>query len=93
MSDFEALRELLGTYLHQDWHCDYTTVWQAVAAFARDEPDQVPKLKSELARIIAAGKTEEELSELFDELGSDYWPPGGGLTHSDWLIELRARLD
>jgi hypothetical protein len=93
MRECPTLRHLLGAYLHQDWADEFPTVWEGVTAFMRDEPAMVDPLRADVDTLLAEGRSEDALRRLLvDECGIGYWAPGDGLSFSEWLAELRARL-
>jgi hypothetical protein len=89
-----ALERLVAGYLNQDWPEDFASVWEAVDAFRRDEgPDTAAAARREVASLLAAPHSEEDLRQLLvEQLGCGYWPPGDGLTFGGWLAVLADRL-
>lgn len=84
-----GLALLLAGYLHQDWPLDHEYATDAVAAFL-DELDAAGRsaFVDEVDALLA--QADAVLPATFDELGSGYHPPGDGLTHREWLEQVRG---
>lgn len=86
-----GLALLLAGYLHQDWPDEHGRVRDAVDAFLDelDEPGRSAFI-AEVDGVLAVAGDDAVLRATFDDLGSGYHPPGDGLTHREWLEEVRA---
>lgn len=94
MSGPTALADLVQLYLHQDWVLEYADVWAAVDAFiAGEDPRLTAELLAEVSALLATEPDEETVQRLLvEDLGSEYWPPGDGMTFLEWLQRLEGRL-
>lgn len=91
--EWDALRTLFGAYLHQDWKEMYGDAWGAVGEFRSLElPDYVSRAADQVRLFLDSDYDEEELDAITGQLGSYYYPPGGGWTYRGWLTELEGFL-
>ena len=94
MSELRTLQYFMQGYLHQDWPDDFSTVWEAVEKFKNEEPARVEALRADVIELIAERRSEDALRALLvDEFGTGYWAPGDAMTFSEWLLELKERLN
>jgi hypothetical protein len=94
MSDFEALDNLIGAYLYEDWYFDYGDPWVAVEAFTRDEPGYAPAVNADIRRAVALSKTDAELEDFLDKLGLGYDAVSAGWkSYGEWLLAVADRID
>lgn len=79
-----ALRELMGTYFHQDWDLFGHDHMAVVDQFIVDHPDLAARLVHDIDQVLAAVKDDADLESLLDGLGCEVLPdrPGGYRT---WL--------
>ena len=67
-----------------------------VRTYKRDMPEEkVKRAAAQLRELIEVTRDldEEELGELTGQLGSNYYPPGGGQTEREWLAEVLGILE
>ncbi len=82
---FPLLFTLFAGYFHQDWDLDDPT-WQAVVSrYVRDSgPDQLRGVRAELASVLNAPRSEDDLRQLvLHDLQSDWGPPESSMR--EWL--------
>jgi hypothetical protein len=94
MSTDEALENLLGAYLNEDFHCDYPTAWRAVEDFARREPSYAVALRAQIDAVLRENTSETSLERRLIELGLGYLPSADGwTTHRRWLVAVADRVE
>ena len=94
MKHFQALEQLFGAYLHEDWADDYADLWDAVDSFARRQPVHAPAVRGEVEQVLAACESEAALEECLERLGLIYYPPGAGwASHRAWLLAVADRVE
>jgi CdiI immunity protein len=94
MNDMEALHQLLGGYLYEDWYLDYGDPWVAVEAFARDEPDYAPFLRADIDLAVAEAASDQELEKRLDKFGLGYAATTAGWeSYGAWLLAVADRVD
>ncbi|WP_107771067.1 contact-dependent growth inhibition system immunity protein [Nocardioides sediminis] len=93
-ADYPALSQLLGAYFHQDWHDEYGGSWEAaVDDFARREPSRVRGVTAEIATLMRTTHSAAELKKALDGLGNFYWAGDDSESYSEWLRNIKARLE
>jgi hypothetical protein len=93
MSGLQALADLCGLYLHEDWALDGNDPWDVVDKFARDQPQLAQWLPSEIDEVLSHQPTEEQLKHLVhEELVCDYLPTAHGWTYRAWLLAIADRV-
>ena len=94
MSDLEALHQLMGAYLHEDWYLEYGDPWVAVEAFTRDEPEHAPALSADIRRVIDQSTSDSELEARLDKFGLGYAATTDGWSsYEAWLVAVADRVD
>jgi len=94
MSDHEALAQLLGAYLNQDWSDDYVDIWAGIDEFISDERILAGRVREEVNSVLVEYPSEAALRVLLTtELHSGYWPGDGPFAHRDWLREVADYID
>lgn len=94
MSDLEALHQLLGAYLYEDWYIDYGDPWLAVEAFVQEEPDYAPSLRADIDRAVAEAASDQELERRLDRLGLGYAATNAGWSsYRTWLLAVADRVE
>ncbi len=94
MMPLDALENLLGAYLNQDYEDLYGSAWEAVDRYAHRQPGYAPMLRSEITEILRTYPSEADLERALGELGLDYLPTADGwANHRDWLIAVADRVD
>ena len=94
MTQYPALEQLLGGYLHEDWGDDYTDVWQAVDAFVDRQPSHAPAVPGEITRLLSECDSETVLEQRLTDLGLAYYPPGlGWQSYRAWLLAVGNRVE
>ena len=94
MTEYEALEQLLGGYLNEDWTDDYADPWQAVDDFARSEHSDAQSLRREIKRVIQQFPSEDALYAHLLGLGLGYRIRFNGWTsHRDWLLAVADRVE
>ena len=94
MRSWDALENLLGAYLHQDYASEYGTAWAAIEKFAEREPDHSPEVGADIDEIVDLCESDPQLEQCLIALGLDYDPPADGWTdHRTWLLAIRDRVD
>jgi hypothetical protein len=94
MSDLEALRQLMGAYLYEDWYIDYGDPWVAVEAFTRDEPEYAPAVSADIRRAVQEASSDDELEKRLDKFGLGYAATSAGwASYGAWLLAVADRVD
>lgn len=94
MSDLESLDQLLGGYLNEEWYLEYGDPWVAVEAFARQEPDYAPSLRTAIEAAVAAAGSDSELERCLDRLGLGYAATTDGWdTYGEWILAVADRVE
>lgn len=94
MNDLEALHQLLGAYLYEDWDIDYGDPWKAVEAFVREEPEYAPNLPADIRRAVAESNTDAELEKRLDKFGLGYAATTAGWSsYGTWLLAVADRVE
>jgi hypothetical protein len=94
MNSWDALKTLLGGYLHEDFADLHGDAWGAVDTFARDEPDYAPQLRRQVTELISACPSESRLERALVDLGLNYLPTADGWdSHRTWLLAVADRVD
>jgi hypothetical protein len=89
----DALAQLLGVYLHQDWAEDYPDVWGAVTDFVVSDRDNAIGLLTDIADLVSAAESEAELrSVVIEDLDCWYLPEAEGWTYRAWLETVANRV-
>ena len=89
MKRLQALQTLLDCYLHEDWSLDYPGFWDAVDDFTDGEPQAAPQLRADVDYVLGQCQGEHDLQQALRELGSSYYPPGGGWdSYRAWLLAV-----
>ncbi len=92
---FGELYQFFGGYFYQGWANDYN--WETVkpnfAAVVRhfkavNPPATVTRVKNELEDLLNLDLSEEELSVVLMELGSNFHAPAENLTNRQWLENI-----
>jgi contact-dependent growth inhibition (CDI) system CdiI-like immunity protein len=80
---------LMSVYFDQDWDLNGNTPLDVLESFRDDEPDPVvQQAYDEVVGLLSRNLEEPELEEELDRLGLQYYPPGDGLTHRQWLEQV-----
>lgn len=94
MTHYEALEQLLGGYLNEDWADDYADPWQAVDDFPRSQPSYALKLRGEIEDILRHCTSENALDAQLTRLGLGYRIQAHGWTsHRTWLLAVGDRVE
>jgi hypothetical protein len=94
VTEYEALEQLLGGYLNEDWADDYADPWQAVDDFPRSQPSYALKLRREVGNIIRQYPSENALFARLLRLGLGYRIQAAGWTsHREWLLAVADRVE
>ncbi len=90
----DGLRTLLGGCLHPDFGEDYATVWDAIADFRTPYDAVVEDAHHELVELLSRHLDEPTLLDLMgsDTYMCEYWPPGEGMTATQFLTLLEVEL-
>lgn len=90
----DALRQLLGCYLHQDWTNEFIDDEAAFQAIVGSEPkEQLLAGVKEIDSLLEASLSESELGALLVERVGCYFDPGSvGLTYEQWLKRVRQKF-
>lgn len=92
--EYEALEQLLGGYLNEDWADDYADPWQAVEDFPPSQGSYALRLRPEIEDIIRQYPSEDALFARLLRLGLGYRIQFHGWTsHRDWLLAVADRVD
>lgn len=90
---WDALGVLFSAYLHQDWKEMHGDAWGAVNKFrSLESPEDVKRAADQVHALLEHDYDEGQLDEITGQLGSYYYPPGGGWTYRGWLTELERFL-
>ena len=88
----ECLAQTLGCYLHQDWTAEFKSEGEAIGAILREcAPEDIVQAASEIDSLIRSA-SDQQLIDALADAGCYFHPPGGGLGHRDWLVNVRDRL-
>lgn len=94
MKHLQALEQLLGGHLHEDWADDYADVWEAVDAFVHGQPSYAQAVPSEIKELLDRCDSEAALEQCLIELGLVYYPPGlGWSSYRTWLLAVGDRVE
>jgi hypothetical protein len=94
VSEHEALEQLLGGYLNEDWPDEYADPWHAVDDFVQQEHIDAVKLRPEIEDILRQYPSEDALFACLLRLGLGYRIQFDGWTsHRDWLLAVADRVD
>ncbi len=84
---------MCGCYFHQDWDMDDPTAEAVVRRYMRDaDPQEVQRVAVEIDDFLRIEMTEEERRAILDKFGCEYYPPGDGLSYSEWLRQVHDLL-
>jgi hypothetical protein len=88
--DLEALGQLFGCYLHQDFVDFYDTDTAAIQDMLASEPNEdVAAAANQIQGLLSSGLNEAELEKIvLYELGSYFAPSSKGQTYHEWLSEV-----
>lgn len=91
--DFSELRAFFGSYFHQDWKLDAPDDNGIIRLFLEDASEEnVAAVRADIDSLLALGLSEAEMqSAVFWNLGC-YYKPGYGITTTEWIRSVRARL-
>jgi hypothetical protein len=94
MKPLDALKQLLGGYLHEDWADDYPDLWAAIDDFVDGEPECAPRFRADVDVLLNRCDTEQEIQQAMRQLGMVYYPPGGGWSsYRAWLLAVADRVE
>lgn len=89
---YDALGQLLGCYLHQDWGDEFRSDAATLQAIIESEPkERITAGIAEIDTLLAAALPESELRAfLVDEIGCYFDPGSEELTYEQWLDRVRS---
>jgi hypothetical protein len=89
--NFDALRQLLGCYFHQDWPDEFERDALALQAIVEAEPrEQISSGIREIDELLTDLPSESALREiLVDEVGCYFDPGSQELSYEQWLRHVR----
>ena len=95
IQDFPTLVQFFGGYFHQDWLEEFSDPEAAVAAFfSGASTEAIRSACDELSQaVLLARQGTEDPQRFLYELGCYYDPAANGLAVSDWLEQVRKKLD
>jgi hypothetical protein len=90
----DPLELLFKGYFHQDWTLEGETARDVLQAFRDDEPEPVvQQARDQVLELLSRDLDDHELEEeLHERLGLQYYPPGDGLSHRQWLEQVAEVL-
>ena len=90
----DALEQLLGCYLHQDWPDEFDSDASALQAMVAIEPrPQISAGIDEINHLLDAELSENDLRLILnDQVGCHFEPGSAGLSYREWLAKVRATL-
>lgn len=90
----DALAQLFGCYLHQDWQDEFDGDRSALQAIVESEPnDTVMEGVREIDALLEASLAEGDLRKLMIERVGCYFEPGSiGMSFGQWLVRAREVL-
>lgn len=93
--DFEALNQLFGSYLHQDWVEEFDTDVAAIQAMIDGEPKEALVAASkEIRELLSSNLPDAELAALMtDEVGCFFEPASKGESYRTWLGSALVQLE
>ncbi len=83
-----TLSEFVAGFLHQDWPDDFATVDDVAREYLALEPHKASTLARDVRTLLDGDHSEDDLRRILEGLGSQYWPPGDGITHREYLQGL-----
>ena len=93
-TNFDALKQLLGCYFHQDWPEEFDSDVAVAIAMVTNEPAElIAKGASEIDSLLRGGFGEDELRTIVvEQTGCCFEPVSEGLGYMRWLYRLRGNL-
>ena len=93
-SEYPALFQLFGGYLHQDWRTEYSSADAAIDSFKQDAPiDAVHDALVELDRLLELQLDDSAMSRvLIDGFECSYQPQLDGTDAVSWVQHVRDLL-
>jgi hypothetical protein len=90
----EEIGRLAGSYFHQDYDLEYETPRQALEDFRDSEPpEDVRALRDAVRELVASGRSEDELADLWlEEAQASYDPRDDGFEMSGWFRLIQEAL-
>lgn len=91
----DQLEYLARAYFHPDWDVEASTPTGVMENFVRDEPSEdVAQLGDELASLLSAHPTEDELRAVWQHKCGASWDPvmAGWGTHLQWFRAMLAAV-
>jgi CdiI immunity protein len=95
---YADLAFLLQAYFHQNWAATYEhagtrpSYQRVIVDFRAAEPQRVAGVVADLDAVTSQKLPESDLRALSRRLGSQFYPPGIGLTYQAWFEEIRDLL-
>lgn len=94
MREFDGLGALIGGYLNEDWYLEYGDPWVAIERFVLWEPDYAPRVRTDVDKLIAQDRSDEEVEQMMDKFGLGYDAVGAGWSsYRTWLLAVADRVD
>jgi CdiI immunity protein len=91
--DESPLRTLFGGFFHQDWQYDGPIPEVVVDKFAANySAADVPAAQRAVQDLLDRDLSVDELERVLDRAGMNYYPPGVGQTHREFLTMVGDRL-
>ncbi|EPD54750.1 contact-dependent growth inhibition system immunity protein [Streptomyces sp. HGB0020] len=89
---FPGLGQLLGAYFHQHFLSFYDSYDDALDDYVSEVlPEDKVQVAQDIDELLAMVPSEQELDSVTSILGLGYRPPQG-MTHRQWLQQIRQRL-
>lgn len=88
-----ALRQLFGSYFHEDWAVEFESADVALAAFLKGASATTQaRAKKDLAKLLASELDEAELKQRLEKFGCAFDPKRQYGTARKWLERVAQRL-
>jgi hypothetical protein len=85
---FRLLYAYLGSYLYEDWMCDFRDPWEAFAQFLRDAGESdLQGFRADVADVLSMNDV--QLVAAVDRLSRNLNPRAYGWDEREWLTALR----
>lgn len=90
----DALIQMLGGYLHQDWTLQFESEEEAIQAMLNDsEAVRIAEGMRGIDELISGQYSEEEVEDfVYGRIGCYFDPQSIGLSYLSWLRRVREKM-
>jgi hypothetical protein len=94
-NQFPELSDILGSYFHQDWHCEFTSDDHVLHTIVGCESsERLKTAAAEVDALLRMGLTSEALSSFASvELGCFFEPQSRNLSWQEWLGHVQSKFE